>query len=62
MSCNCQFPGFVNFEEMDRMVADRSDGIDLAFERAKGSSVCINYMIYLPYKRSLMSYLEKKSL
>ncbi|KAM3719677.1 GEM-interacting protein [Dirofilaria immitis] len=26
---------FVNFEEMDRMVADRSDGIDLAFERAK---------------------------
>ncbi|VBB33423.1 unnamed protein product [Acanthocheilonema viteae] len=27
--------GFVNFEEMDRMVADRSDGIDLAFERAK---------------------------
>ncbi|VDK79226.1 unnamed protein product [Gongylonema pulchrum] len=28
--------GFVDFEEMDRMVADRSDGIDLAFERGKG--------------------------
>lgn len=26
---------FINLEEMDRMVADRSDGIDLAFERAK---------------------------